>query len=152
MRRRSVLAAGGACLAAIAGCTGDRDSAATTTPGNADESPSADSGSRDEFRAAVTQHAAHVESMSLEGTEWTVTYSVDNCCGDPFEAHQATLARTFSSVRPETVPLNVTTFHECMNIHWRISAQLARMHRSGAIDTETYVNRVQNTTSRESQC
>jgi hypothetical protein len=152
MRRRSVLAAGGACLAAIAGCVGDRDTTANPTSSNSDKSPSSGSTSREAFRSAVEQHAARVETTSLEGKNWTVTYSVEKCCGDPFEAHQASLARNFSSVRTENVSLNVMSFHECMNIHWRISSQLAHKHRSGEIDTETYVNRVQSTTSRKSQC
>jgi hypothetical protein len=152
MRRRSVLAAGAACLATIAGCTADREPAAgspTTDPG---ESPPPDIDSRDAFRAAVERQAARVETISLEGTNWTVTYSVDACCGDPFEAHQAALARNFSAVRPANVSLNAMAFHECMNVHWRIPAALARKDRTGEMDTATYVNRVRNTTSRESQC
>jgi len=152
MRRRSVLAAGGSCLVAIAGCAGDRDPAAESTPRALTESTPSHSKSRDAFRSAVERNADDVQTVSLGGNDWTVAYSTDTCCGDPFEAHQASLARNFSSVRPENVSLNVTTFHECTNIHWRIPAQLARKHGSGAIDTETFVRRVQNTTSRESQC
>jgi hypothetical protein len=152
MRRRSVLATCGSCLAAIAGCAGDRESAAESTSTDSIESTPSHSNPRDAFRSAVKRNADHVETVSLDGKDWTVAYSSDTCCGDAFKAHQATLARNFSSVRPENVSLNVTTFHECMNIHWRISAQLAHKHRSREIDTKTYLSRVQNTTSRESQC
>lgn len=90
--------------------------------------------------------------MSLDGEDWAVSYSVETCCGDPFKTHQATLARNFSSVRPTNVSLNVRTFHECMTVRWEIPAHLAHKHSTGAISTTTYVHRVQNTTSRESQC
>lgn len=162
MRRRSVLAAWGSCLAAIAGCAGDRNPANQSTSSDAAESTTSDTDSaestpsnsnpREAFRAAVDQHATRVEAISLEGTDWTVRYHAEECCGDSFRAHQATLARNFSSVRPTDVSLTMTTFHECMTIRWRIPAHLARKHRAGDITTTTYVNRVQNTTSRESQC
>ena len=147
-----MLAAGGACLVAIAGCVGNRDPSADPTPGGTAESTPSHSRAKDEFRSAVEQNTDYVETMSLEGNDWSVAYSTDVCCGDPFEAHQATLARNFSSVRPENVSLTVTTFQECMEVHWRIPARLAREHSDGEIDTETYVNRVQNTTTRENQC
>ena len=150
MRRRSVLAAWGTCLVAMAGCVGGRDP--SSTPSTPTEPTPRHAESKDAFRSAVEQTTDYVETMSLEGNDWSVAYSTDACCGDPFAAHQATLARNFSSVRPENVSLTVTAFHECTNIHWRIPAQLARKHESGDIDTETYVSRVQNTTSRESQC
>lgn len=152
MRRRPLLAASGSCLVAIAGCTGKRNPAARSTPSESTESTPSRSRSRDEFRSAVEQTTDYVETMSLDGTDWTVEYSHDACCGDPFEDHQAALARNFSTVRPDNVSLTVTTFHECTDIHWRIPAQLARKHGTGEIDTETYVSRVQNTTSRENQC
>lgn len=144
MRRRSLLAACGSCFAAIAGCAGDRDRSADSTPDHTENAT--------RFRSAVNRNAETVQSLSLNGSEWTAEYSTAVCCGDPFESHQATLARNFSSAGPENGSLNVTTFHECTNIYWRIPAELAREHRSGEIDTETYVRRVQNTTSRESQC
>ena len=152
MRRRSLLAIGGSCLGAIAGCVGNRDPAADLPPSESSDSTSSHATSKDQFRSAVEGTTDDVETMSLDGTDWTVAYSYEACCGDPFEAHQAALARNFSTVRPENVSLNVTTFHECMEIHWRIPARLAREHGTGEIDTETYVSRVQSTTSRESQC
>lgn len=152
MQRRSLLAACGTCFVAIAGCAGDRDSAADSTPSDSAESTPSHPNPRDAFRSAVKRNANSVQTVSLDGEDWTVEYSTDKCCGDPFEAHQAILARNFSSVRPENASLNVTTFHECLNIHWRIPARLASKHRAGKIDAETYVRHVQNTTSRESQC
>lgn len=144
MRRRAVLAALGTGLTLIAGCGGDPDPAPESTP--------TQSRRRAAFRAAVEQNAEAVESVSFDGEDWTVTYHVDECCGEPLAAHQATLARNFSSVRPDGVSLRVTAYHECMNIHWRIPADLARRHEVGEIDAETFVDRVQNTTTRESQC
>ena len=144
MRRRAVLGALGSSLALMAGCGGDHDPAGESSPTR--------SGDRAAFRSTVEQHAKAVETVSLDGKDWTVAYHVEECCGEPFEAHQATLARNFSAVRPDDGSLTATAYHECMNIRWRVPAQLARKHEAGEIDTETFVSRVQNTTTRESQC
>ena len=144
MRRRAVLGALGSSLALMAGCGGDRDPATDSTPTR--------SSKLEAFRAAVERSAETVETASVDGADWTVTYHVEACCGEPFEAHQATLAQNFSAVRPDGVSLTATAYHECMNVRWRVPAQLARKHEAGEIDTETFVRRVQNTTTKESQC
>lgn len=144
MRRRPVLAGLGSCLTVLAGCGGGRVPATDSTPTRSSQFEA--------FRTAVERNAETVESASLNETDWTVTYHVKACCGEPFAAHQATLARNFSSLQSDEVSLTATAYHECMNIRWRVPADLARKHESGEIDTDTFVRRVQNTTTRKSQC
>lgn len=117
------------------------------------ESPAAADDAAEDFRAAIDRiDGVEVQTISVTGTTWTVEYATEQCCGDPFAAQQARLVRNFSEHRPRNVSLTVTAFHECTEIHWRVPAQLASKHRRGAIDTETYVNRVRNSTRRENKC
>lgn len=138
----------GTALVGFAGCI---DSPSKAAP----PSPPATTSVRpipDAFRTEVSDVADGEVSYATENDTWVLEYRFDICCGDPYETHQAKIARNFSQLRPPNISLAVRTFHECQTVNWQVPAAVASDYETDTIDSAEFVRRVVNTTQRSNNC